>query len=151
MFTSSPHFSPKNLGDLAFKRLRKSHPLRRFLQGDEMLHVDVDVPYVESFLGLTSSLLLGPVGSSLRRSWNLKHLFIVYKWLFQLDDVYKPLFQLMMNQSLHPGTPNNHLQMDVWWNNHSHVKVWNHPIETTIYKQMFQVPGSKVVVSPNIH
>ena len=26
-----------------------------------------------------------------------------------------------------------------------HVKIWNHPIETPIYKQMFQVPGSTVV------
>ena len=24
----------------------------------------------------------------------------------------------------------------------SYIKIWNHPIETTIYKQMFQVPGS---------
>ena len=32
--------------------------------------------------------------------------------------------------------------MDVCLNNHfSHVKIWNHPTETTIYKQMFQVPG----------
>ena len=23
-----------------------------------------------------------------------------------------------------------------------HVKIWNHPIETTIYKWMFQVPGT---------
>ena len=23
----------------------------------------------------------------------------------------------------------------------SYIKIWNHPIETTIYKQMFQVPG----------
>ena len=23
----------------------------------------------------------------------------------------------------------------------SYIEIWNHPIETTIYKQMFQVPG----------
>ena len=26
----------------------------------------------------------------------------------------------------------------------SYIKIWNHPIETTIYKQMFQVPGRSV-------
>lgn len=31
-------------------------------QGEEMLHVDVDVPYMESFLGLTSSLPLSCLG-----------------------------------------------------------------------------------------
>ena len=41
-----------------------------------------------------------------------------------------------------PGTPNNHVLMDVWWNNCFSCKVWNHPIETTILKWMFQVPGS---------
>ena len=29
---------------------------------------------------------------------------------------------------------------DVWWNNHYLCKELNHPIETTIYKWMFQVP-----------
>jgi len=24
-----------------------------------------------------------------------------------------------------------------------HVRIWNHPIETPVYKQMFQVPGKK--------
>ena len=33
-----------------------------------------------------------------------------------------------------PGTPNNPFKMDVWLNNHSYVKIWNRPIETTIYK-----------------
>ena len=52
-----------------------------------MLHVDVDVPYVESFLGLTSSLLLGPVGSSLSGTWNLKHLFIngCFNWMMFIN------------------------------------------------------------------
>ena len=27
-----------------------------------------------------------------------------------------------------------------------YVKVWNHPTETTIYKQMFQVPGILYIV-----
>ncbi len=27
-----------------------------------------------------------------------------------------------------------------------YVKVWNHPTETTIYKQMFQVPGIYILV-----
>ena len=26
----------------------------------------------------------------------------------------------------------------------SYVMIWNHPIETTIYKQMFQVPGRTI-------
>ena len=26
----------------------------------------------------------------------------------------------------------------------SYIKIWNHPIETTIYEQMFQVPGRHV-------
>ena len=26
----------------------------------------------------------------------------------------------------------------------SYVKIWNHPIETTIFKWMFQVPGNQV-------
>ena len=30
-----------------------------------------------------------------------------------------------------------------------HVKIWNHPIETPIYKQMFQVSGSNVFSSEN--
>ena len=25
-----------------------------------------------------------------------------------------------------------------------HVKIWNHPIETNIYKWMFQVPGDTI-------
>jgi len=24
-----------------------------------------------------------------------------------------------------------------------HVRIWNHPVETPVYKQMFQVPGKK--------
>ena len=31
----------------------------------------------------------------------------------------------------------------------SHVKVWNHPIETTIYKCLFGLPGRMVDFSPN--
>ena len=35
--------------------------------------------------------------------------------------------------------------MDVWWfPTISYVKVWNHPIETTIYKWLFGVPGVTV-------
>ena len=30
-----------------------------------------------------------------------------------------------------------------------YVKVWNHPTETTIYKQMFQVPGSNETCKQN--
>ena len=42
-----------------------------------------------------------------------------------------------------PGTPNNQFKMDVWWfPTISYIKIWNNPIETTIYKQMFQVPGT---------
>ena len=26
----------------------------------------------------------------------------------------------------------------------SYIKIWNHPIETTIYTQMFQVPGGRL-------
>ena len=37
---------------------------------------------------------------------------------------------------------NNQFLMDVWFKQpFPHVKIWNHPTETTIYKQMFQVPG----------
>ncbi len=42
-----------------------------------------------------------------------------------------------------PGTPNNQFKMHVWWfPTISYIKVWNHPIETTIYKWLalgFQV------------
>ena len=39
-----------------------------------------------------------------------------------------------------PGTLNNHILMDVWLTI-TYVKIWNHQIETTIYKWMFAVPG----------
>ena len=31
--------------------------------------------------------------------------------------------------------------MDVWWNNHFHIKIWNYPTETTVKKLLFRVPG----------
>ena len=36
-----------------------------------------------------------------------------------------------------PGTPNNHVSPTI-----SYVKIGNHPIETTIYKWLFGVPGT---------
>ena len=42
-----------------------------------------------------------------------------------------------------PGTPNNHIYMD--GNGETtmfYIKIWNHPIETAIYKWLFGVPGS---------
>ena len=47
--------------------------------------------------------------------------------------------------SFSPGTPNNQFKMDDWWfPTISYVKIWNHPIETTIYKWLFGVPGRTV-------
>ena len=37
--------------------------------------------------------------------------------------------------------------MDVWWNNHLsfiYIKIWNHPIETSIYK--WSALGFQVVI-----
>ncbi len=43
---------------------------------------------------------------------------------------------------VHPGTRNDQFKMDVWWfPTISFVKNWNHPIETTTNKWMFEVPG----------
>ena len=44
-----------------------------------------------------------------------------------------------------PGTPNNQFFMDGKGETTIfHVKIWNHPIETTIYKWLFGVPGRNV-------
>ena len=44
-------------------------------------------------------------------------------------------------------------ELDVWrWNNKfSQVKTWNHPIERTLYKWMFQVSGSQNDIYINIY
>jgi len=31
----------------------------------------------------------------------------------------------------------------------SQVKVWNHPIETTVYKWLFRVPGESMTMTSN--
>lgn len=35
-----------------------------------------------------------------------------------------------------PGTRNNHLKVDVWWNNNFYVKNWNHPIEKNSWAEI---------------
>ena len=50
-----------------------------------------------------------------------------------------------------PGTLNNLFLMD--GNGETtifHVKIWNHPIETTIYEWMFQVPASVCICKWNV-
>ena len=48
-----------------------------------------------------------------------------------------------------PGTPNNHLKMDGNGETTiSYVKIGNHPIETTIYKLLFGVPGTQPPILP---
>ena len=50
-----------------------------------------------------------------------------------------------------PGTLNNLFLMD--GNGETtifHVKIWNHPIETTIYEWMFQVPASVCICNWNV-
>ena len=47
-----------------------------------------------------------------------------------------------------PGTPNNHLKNGCLVKQpFFYIKIWNHPIETTIYKWLFGVPGAYIHTS----